>query len=189
MKPLSCNCPECGEKSIQPECEPRYETVMRHDGRDYRVAVKNLDLWKCRNCGLVQLPESADAILLDELRNKAGLMPPELIRRTRENLQMTQKQLADLLKVAESTLSRWESGMQIQQRAMDQYLRLVFLLKLNGEFEKYQTNSRKFNQKRINSQSAVNKKHQPRTRKKVSQPTEIKSKSKSSLATTSCTQN
>ena len=135
MKPIPWKCPECGEKSIHPVCEPRYETVMRHDGRDYRVAVKNLDLWKCEKCGLVQLPEPADELLQAALRKKAGLMPPELIRRTREKLKLTQKQLADELQVAESTLSRWESGMQIQQRAMDQYLRLVFFLKLKGDFE------------------------------------------------------
>lgn len=72
-------------------------------------------------------------------------MPPELIRRTRERLKLSQKQLAEELQVAESTLSRWESGMQIQQRAMDQYLRLVFTLKLNGEFEQYQANAKKLN--------------------------------------------
>lgn len=135
MKPFPWKCPECGEKAIKPACEPRYATVMRHDGRDYRVAVKNLDLWKCEKCGLIQLPEPADALLQAELRKKVGLMPPELIRGTREKLKLTQKQLADELQVAESTLSRWESGMQIQQRAMDQYLRLVFFLKLKGDFE------------------------------------------------------
>jgi putative zinc finger/helix-turn-helix YgiT family protein len=145
MKPFPWKCPECAEKAIEPVCEPIYETVMRHDGRDYPVAVKKLDIWKCRSCGLVQLPESAEEQLQALLRKKAGLMPPELIRRTRERLKLSQKQLAEELQVAESTLSRWESGMQIQQRAMDQYLRLVFTLKLNGEFEQYQANAKKLN--------------------------------------------
>jgi putative zinc finger/helix-turn-helix YgiT family protein len=145
MKPFPWKCPDCGEKAIEPVCEPRYETAMRHDGRDYQVVVKNLDLWKCRKCGLVQLPEPADELLQAALRKKAGLMSPDLIRQTREKLNLTQKQLANDLQVAESTLSRWESGMQIQQRAMDQYLRLVFTLKLNDEFIRYQSIARKLN--------------------------------------------
>jgi DNA-binding transcriptional regulator YiaG len=38
----------------------------------------------------------------------------------------TQKELAVQLAVAEATLSRWETGGQIQQRAMDKLLRLFF---------------------------------------------------------------
>ena len=42
------------------------------------------------------------------------------------NLLLTQKLLADHLGIAESTLSRWETGAQIQQRAFDKLLRLYF---------------------------------------------------------------
>src|SRR5207237_5930376 len=44
------------------------------------------------------------------LRAEAGLLTPEQIRRQREELGLTQKQLADALQVGESTLSRWETG-------------------------------------------------------------------------------
>lgn len=144
MKSFPWKCPECSLKSINPVRLPKYETVMRHDGRDYHISLKNLDIYQCENCGLVQLPEPADFILQAALRKKAGLMSPETIRSTREQLQLSQKQLADELQVAESTLSRWESGMQIQQRAMDRYLRIVFMLKIKGEFEQLKSGSKKF---------------------------------------------
>jgi hypothetical protein len=38
---------------------------------------------------------------------------------------LTQKPFANLLDVGEATVSHWETGAQIQQRAMDRFLRLA----------------------------------------------------------------
>jgi putative zinc finger/helix-turn-helix YgiT family protein len=46
------------------------------------------------------------------------------IRQGREKLGLTQRESADLLGVGEATISRWETGGQIQQRAMDRFLRV-----------------------------------------------------------------
>ena len=51
------------------------------------------------------------------------MLTPEEIREGREKLGLTQKQFANLLGVGEATVSRWETGAQIQQRAMDRFLR------------------------------------------------------------------
>jgi putative zinc finger/helix-turn-helix YgiT family protein len=66
------------------------------------------------------------------LSEKSPLFPPrgrtalalEEIRQGREKLALTQKQFANLLGVGEATVSRWETGAQIQQRAMDRFLRV-----------------------------------------------------------------
>src|SRR5437762_341779 len=55
---------------------------------------------------------------------EARLLAPEEIRAGRERLALTQKQFANLLGVGEATVSRWETGAQIQQRAMDRFLRV-----------------------------------------------------------------
>ena len=39
-------------------------------------------------------------------------------------LGLSQEQFANLLGVSEATVSRWEMGAQIQQRAMDRFLRV-----------------------------------------------------------------
>jgi putative zinc finger/helix-turn-helix YgiT family protein len=57
-------------------------------------------------------------------RREARLLTPEEIREGREKLGLTQKQFANLLGVGEATVSRWETGTQIQQRAMDRFLRV-----------------------------------------------------------------
>jgi len=43
-----------------------------------------------------------------------------------KSLALTQKQFAALLGVGEATVSRWETSAQIQQRAMDRFLRVCF---------------------------------------------------------------
>ena len=57
-------------------------------------------------------------------RREARLLAPEEIREGREKLALTQKQFANLLGIGEATVSRWETGAQIQQRAMDRFLRV-----------------------------------------------------------------
>jgi putative zinc finger/helix-turn-helix YgiT family protein len=52
------------------------------------------------------------------------LLSTEDIRQGRDRLGLTQKQFANLLGVGEATVSRWETGAQIQQRAMDRFVRV-----------------------------------------------------------------
>ena len=59
-------------------------------------------------------------------RREARLLTPDEIRDGREKLGLTQKQFANLLGVGEATVSRWETGAQVQQRAMDRFVRLCF---------------------------------------------------------------
>jgi len=50
----------------------------------------------------------------------------EQIRENRDELGLSQRELADHLGVAVETISRWENGALTQTRAMDRYLRLYF---------------------------------------------------------------
>ncbi len=74
------------------------------------------------------LTDAANRRITDTFRDQLGLLKPAQIRSNRETLGLTQKQLAGLLGIAEATLSRWETGGQIQQRSLDKLLRLFFLL-------------------------------------------------------------
>jgi putative zinc finger/helix-turn-helix YgiT family protein len=111
-----------------------YRTSITHDGRPHEVVIKRFDVLKCSSCGNVALTEDGSDRVTDALRAAAGLLQPAEIRSKREALGLTQKQLAAAIRIAESTLSRWESGAQIQQRAMDLLLRAYFDL---GPFREY----------------------------------------------------
>ena len=126
-KPYPWKCPECRAKSVHPVHEP-YQTDIEHDGRSYRIQVPSLGLHRCSACGFTIMDDVANKAISAASRREAGLLTPEDIRAERDNLELTQKQLAGHLRIAEATLSRWETGVQIQQRAMDVFLRAYFAL-------------------------------------------------------------
>jgi len=125
MKPYPWKCRTCREMGVHP-ARITYTTDVEHDGRVYPVVIDALDVLRCDRCGAIVLDDQANRAVSATFRKVAGLLAPEEIRRRREALGLTQKELAAFLDVAEATVSRWETGGQIQQRAMDRLLRLFF---------------------------------------------------------------
>lgn len=126
MKPFPRKCATCRQKEVRAATLTSYETTLEHDGRKYPVTLRDVPALQCHNCGTIILGDEADDRLSDALRSAANLLTPGVIRGSREALGLTQKQLAAYLQISESTLSRWETGAQIQQRCMDVLLRLFF---------------------------------------------------------------
>jgi len=126
MKPFPWKCGDCRERAVKPVALETYETGLEHDGRKYRVSLVNFQVMQCEKCGSMVFDDAANRKLSDALRAEVGLLQPSEIRVQREALKLTQKSLAAYLQIAEATLSRWETGAQIQQRAMDQLLRIFF---------------------------------------------------------------
>jgi putative zinc finger/helix-turn-helix YgiT family protein len=58
-------------------------------------------------------------------RRKHGLLSAEEIRALRERFGLTQGELARLLHLGANTISRWESGRNVQTAAMEILLRLI----------------------------------------------------------------
>lgn len=65
----------------------------------------------------------ADAIAI--YRRKHGLLSADEIRGVRERFDLTQADFARLLRLGANTLSRWESGRNVQTEAMDTLLRMI----------------------------------------------------------------
>ena len=83
----------------------------------------------CPKCGEVVL-RFQDAKRLHEdaiaiYRKKHGLLSADEIRAIRERFNLTQADLARLVKLGANTVSRWESGRNVQTAAMDMLLRLI----------------------------------------------------------------
>jgi putative zinc finger/helix-turn-helix YgiT family protein len=84
---------------------------------------------KCPKCGEIilrfqdakRLHEDAIAIY----RRKHGLLSADEIRAIRERFDLKQTDLARLLRLGANTVSRWESGRNVQIAAMDTLLRLI----------------------------------------------------------------
>lgn len=83
----------------------------------------------CSKCGEIVL-RFRDAKRLHEdalaiYRKRHGLLSADEIRAIRERYSLTQADLARLLRFGGNTVSRWESGRNVQTAAMDMLLRLI----------------------------------------------------------------
>ena len=116
-------CGKCGQKTMR-LATIRHASTIEHDGRTYHVEIPALTVPRCGDCQAISIDDEADRQISSAFRREDRLLAPEDIRQGREKLGQTQKQFANLLGVGEATVSRWETGAQIQQRAMDQFLRV-----------------------------------------------------------------
>ena len=118
-------CTRCRQREVCPDVVD-YATTIDHDGRSYTVKVPTLEVPKCRNCGKIVLTDSVNGRISEAFRREAGLMTPEEIRVGRTRCGLDQQTFADLLGVAVSTLSRWETGAQIPQRSLSRLMEAYF---------------------------------------------------------------
>src|SRR5438132_92851 len=125
QRAFSKKCGHCRERAVvlQPV---DYSVEIDHDGRTYTVKISGLVVPKCGQCGTFVLDDFANQQISAAFRREACLLSPEEIRSQRTALGLTQQALADHLGIAVSTLSRWETGAQIQQRVLDRILRAYF---------------------------------------------------------------
>ena len=118
-------CATCREGALTPTTLD-YTAAMEHDGRSYTVTVPGLEVLICDKCQARALPDGSYESLADELRRQAGLLMPSEIARRREQLGLSQKDLACLLGVAPATVARWETGAQLQQSVLNEFLQALF---------------------------------------------------------------
>jgi len=62
---------------------------------------------------------------LEIYRSKYGLLSADEIRSVRERFDLTQAELARLLRLGGNTISRWEVGRNVQTASMDMLLRMI----------------------------------------------------------------
>jgi putative zinc finger/helix-turn-helix YgiT family protein len=84
----------------------------------------------CPCCGIevgtvVQASE-AQKTIADEYRKKTGLLTGDDIKKFRSAKGLSQKQLADLMDVCETSVQKWESGL-VQDFTIDKRLRKILI--------------------------------------------------------------
>jgi putative zinc finger/helix-turn-helix YgiT family protein len=126
-KPFPWRCPECRAKAVN-RATLKHTAQVRHEGRLHTVELTELRVPRCDSCGAVIFDDDANGQIYDGLRVQLGLLLPAQILEARSRLKLKQRELASHLGVAEETISRWENGMFVQSKAMDNLLRLYFEL-------------------------------------------------------------
>jgi len=117
-------CPVCSGAELR--SETRTETFdYDGDGDKVQVTVDKVPVEVCPACGEVFSGPEAGRIRNEAICKALGYLTPQEIRRVRERLNLTQAGFAQLTGIGEATISRWERGRLIQNRAMNQYLSLL----------------------------------------------------------------
>lgn len=117
------SCPRCG--TMMKAGRGRLKLPVNSE----EIAVSSASHLKCTKCGeiILRFQEAkrlhADAIEI--YRRRHGLLSADEIRAIRERFSMTQADLSRLLRLGANTISRWESGRNVQTAAMDMLLRLI----------------------------------------------------------------
>jgi putative zinc finger/helix-turn-helix YgiT family protein len=124
-RPFPWRCRQCGEREVV-LAKTNYAAAVRHDGRLHEFTIAELELPVCQACGERVFTEKVDAQVNDALRGHLNLLTPAQMRDAIKRVGMSQKDLANCLGIAEATLSRWVSEVQIQSRSMDNLLRVFF---------------------------------------------------------------
>lgn len=116
-------CPTCGTKMV----ERRGRLRLPVNGEE--ITVPSAQHLGCPKCDEVVLRFedsrrlSTDAIAI--YRKKHNLLSADEIRSLRERFGLKQSDLASLLRLGANTISRWESGRNVQTASMDVLLRLI----------------------------------------------------------------
>jgi putative zinc finger/helix-turn-helix YgiT family protein len=92
------------------------------------VTVASAKHSKCPKCGEVLRFTEAKRLQEDAIalyRKQHGLLSADEIRAIRKRFELTQAELAQLLHLGANSVSRWESGRNVQTAALDMLLRLI----------------------------------------------------------------
>ena len=107
--------------------EARGGLTLPINGKEIRVP--SAPHLKCVKCGEIVLRFREGKRLhqdaIEIYRKKHGLLSADEIRAIRERFGLTQSQFARLLRLGANTISRWESGRNVQTEAMEMLLRLI----------------------------------------------------------------
>lgn len=81
--------------------------------------------WVCDSCGEEVLPAELIGRIEAERYRLEGLLGPVEVREVRTRMGLSQRDMSKLLGVGEKTYTRWELGLSVQTKSMDNLIRLA----------------------------------------------------------------
>jgi putative zinc finger/helix-turn-helix YgiT family protein len=116
-------CPECGKENLRvEEIEYKFPYGVGEDRVELSAIVPAK---RCPDCGFTFLDSAGGQKCHEAVCRHLGVMTPSQIRKLRELHGLSQAQFADISQLGVATLSRWERGIVVQNRAYDYYLFLL----------------------------------------------------------------
>lgn len=116
-------CPVCGDEVARVHYET--ESVPYGVGEDQVVLTARVPVIHCASCGVDVTDETAEELRHDAICRHLGRLTPSEIRAVREKYGLSQQEWATKTRLGLASIKRWEAGNQVQNEAMDCYLRLL----------------------------------------------------------------
>jgi putative zinc finger/helix-turn-helix YgiT family protein len=115
-------CPNCDAKTAQKKIRSQQ---FEYGVGDERVILSaQVPVWTCTECSYSFTDEDAEVIRHETVCHHLNLMTPREIVQMRGALGITQKELAELTKLGDASIKRWESGSLLQSSSANMLLRL-----------------------------------------------------------------
>jgi len=138
-------CGECGGNEIETAWEPYkfpYGIAPSCIELECEVPVR-----RCEKCEFKFIDSEAERLCHEAVCLHLGVMNPEEIKSIRKSYGLTQDQFCEITQIGNATLSRWERGIVIQNKAYDSYLHL---LQLQSNLRRVQLRNRSSEEFQVN---------------------------------------
>jgi putative zinc finger/helix-turn-helix YgiT family protein len=116
-------CPDCDGTDSRIDYRPQ---TFRHGRGDDEVELNcEVPVYICNHCGYEWTGSEAEDARQVAVCRHLGRITPDEVRRIREQSGLSQAQFSKITGFGEASLSRWETGAQVQNASSDRLLRLL----------------------------------------------------------------
>jgi putative zinc finger/helix-turn-helix YgiT family protein len=116
-------CPNCGEMAVS--FHSTNQTLTTKHGSEVVELIARVPKGVCGSCEFSFTDHRAEKARHIAVCRHFGLLTPDEVGDIRATYNMTRSDFAELTGIGEASLARWERGEVLQNKAMDQFLRLV----------------------------------------------------------------
>lgn len=116
-------CEFCDEGAVS--AAHKVTTFLYGEGADAVSLNAIVPVWTCSNCDEEYTDGAAEIARHEAVCRHLGRLTPDDLRKLREARGYSQETWAAFTRIGIASIKRWETGNQIQNAALDQYLRLL----------------------------------------------------------------
>jgi putative zinc finger/helix-turn-helix YgiT family protein len=120
---VSTECPDCASKDVGTDC--RNQTFTYGRGTDAVDLTCSVPVYWCNACGYEWTGAQAEDARLHAVCRHLGRLTPDEVLSVRERHHLSQAEFSRITGFGEASLSRWETGVQVQNASSDRLLRLI----------------------------------------------------------------
>ena len=116
-------CPDCDSTGTQ--LVHRRQSFRHGRGQEAVDLSCEVPVHRCKSCGYEWTGADAEDARQAAVCRHLGRLTPKEVRGVREMYQMSQAEFSRVTGLGEASLSRWETGAQVQNVSSDRLLRLI----------------------------------------------------------------